>query len=76
MKQLTKEQLTKMVHDNCKKIVSSNMNRIMERMSELIKESDNYDELLVSFIVVYGAEIMDECNQVLSETLYDILYTE
>ncbi len=76
MKKLTKEQLTNLVHDNCKKIVSSNMNRIMERMSELVKKSGDYDELLVNLIVVYGAEIMDECNQVLSETLYDILYTE
>ncbi len=76
MKKLTKEQLTNLVHDNCKKIVSSNMNRIMERMSELVKKSGDYDELLVNLIVVYGAEIMDECNQILSETLYDILYTE
>ncbi len=76
MKKLTKEQLTNLVHDNCKKIVDLNMNGIMERMSELVKESSDYDELLVNLVVVYGAEIMDECNQVLTETLYDILYTE
>ncbi len=76
MKQLTKEQLTNLVHDNCKKIVDLNMNGIMERMSELVKKSGDYDELLVNLVVVYGAEIMDECNQVLTETLYDILYTE
>ncbi len=76
MKKLTKEQLTNLVHDNCKKIVDLNMNGIMERMSELVKELSDYDELLVNLVVVYGAEIMDECNQVLTETLYDILYTE
>ncbi len=76
MKKLTKEQLANLVHDNCKKIVDLNMNGIMERMSELVKESSDYDELLVNLVVVYGAEIMDECNQVLTETLYDILYTE
>ncbi len=77
MKQLTKEQLTEMVHDNCKKIIELNMNGMAERLLDSIKGSgDNYSDLMVKFVVAYGAEIMNECNQVLSETLYDILYTE
>ncbi len=77
MKQLTKEQLTEMVHDNCKKIIDLNMDGMAERLTESIKRSgNNCSELMVKLIVAYGAEIMTECNQVLAETLYNILYTE
>jgi len=77
MKQLTKEQLTEMVHDKCKKIIELNMNGMAERVMDFVKGSgNNCSELMVKFVVAYGAEIMNECNQVLSETLYDILYTE
>ena len=77
MKQLTKEQLAEMVHNNCKKIIGSNMDGMKERLLESIKGTgDNCSELLVRLVVAYGAEIMDECNQIFSETLYDILYTE
>ena len=77
MRQLTKEQLTEMVHDNCKKVIDLNMNGMTERLLESIKGSgDNCSELMVKLVVAYGAEIMNECNQVLSETLYNILYTE
>ena len=77
MKQLAKEQLTEMVHENCKKIIGLNIDGMAERVQESIKDSgDNCGDLMVKLIVAYGAEIMNECNQVLAETLYDILYTE
>ena len=77
MKQLTKEQLTEMVHENCKKIIGLNIDGMAERVQESIKGSgDNCGDLMVKFVVAYGSEIMNECNQVLAETLYDILYTE
>ena len=77
MKQLTKEQLTEMVHENCKKIIGLNIGGMVERVQESIKGSgDNCGDLMVKFVVAYCSEIMNECNQVLSETLYDILYTE
>ena len=86
MKQLTKEQLTEMVHENCKKIIGLNIDGMVERLNidgmvERVQESikgsgDNCGDLMVKFVVAYCSEIMNECNQVLSETLYDILYTE
>lgn len=77
MKQLTKEQLTEMVHENCKKIIGLNIDGMAERVLESIKGSrDNNGDLMVKFVVAYCSEIMNECNQVISETLYDILYTE
>ena len=77
MKQLTKELLTEMVYANYKKIFESNINGMKERLLDSIKESrDNCAELMVKLVVAYGTEIMNECNQVISETLYDILYTE
>ena len=77
MKQLTKEQLTEMVHDNSKKIIDLNMDGMTERLLESIKGTgDNCSDVMVKFVLAYGAEMMNACNQVLSETLYNILYTE
>lgn len=77
MKQLTKEQLTEMVHDNCKKIIDLNLDGMTERLLESIKgDGDNCSDLMVKFVVAYGVEIINACNQVFSETLYNILYTE
>lgn len=77
MKQLTKEQLTDLVKGNCKKIIGLNIDGMVERVQESIKDSrDNCGDLMVKFVVAYCSEIMNECNQVLAETLYDILYTE
>ena len=77
MKQLTKEQLTEMVHEKCKKIIGLNIDGMSERVLESIKGSgDNCSSVMINLVVAFGVEIMNECNQVLSETLYDVLYTE
>ena len=77
MKQLTKEQLINLVNDNCNEMIKLNKNGMTERILDSIKESgDNCSDLMVKLIVAYGIEIMRACNQVLAETLYDIMYTE
>lgn len=77
MKQLTKEQLTDVVYNNWKKVFESNINGKKERLMDSIKDSgDNCAELMVKLIISYGNEIMNECSQVISETLYSVLYAE
>ena len=77
MKQLTKEQLTDVVYNNWEKVYESNINGKKERLMDSIKGSgDNCAELMVKLIISYGNEIMNECSQVITETLYNILYTE
>ena len=77
MKQLTKEQLTEMVHKNYEKITELNSDGIGERVSDFVKNSgDNYETAIVSFVVAYCAEMKKECCNILIETLYDVLYGE
>lgn len=77
MKQLTKEQLTDVVYNNWEKVYESNINGKKERLMDSIKGSgDNCAELMVKLIISYGNEIMNECSQVITETLYNVLYTE
>lgn len=77
MKQLTKEQLVNLVNDNCKEMIKLNKNGMTERILNSIKGSgDNCSDLMIKLVVAYGAEIMQACNQVFAETLYNILYTE
>lgn len=77
MKQLTKEQLTEMVYDSCKKTMALNLDGIKDHLQDSIKGSEsNCAEWIVKLIVAYGAEIMNGCNQVLAETLYNILYAD
>ena len=77
MKQLTKEQLANLVNENCKKIIGLNMNGMIEHLLNSIKGSgDNCGDLMVKFVVAYGVEIMNECNQVLIETLDHVLNAE
>lgn len=77
MKQLTKEQLTDLVYDSCKKTMELNLDSMQERLQDSIKGSEgNCAEWIVKLVVAYGAEIMSGCNQVLAETLYNILYAD
>ncbi|MDE5697755.1 MAG: hypothetical protein K2I96_10165 [Lachnospiraceae bacterium] len=77
MKQLTKEELTDVVYNNWEKVYESNINGKKERLMDSIKGSgDNCAELMVKLIISYGNEIMNECSQVITETLYNVLYTE
>ena len=76
MKQLTKEQLTEMVHDTMVKVYRSNEDNLMKKILESGKDTDNPCLQIVNAMGELGAEIMMECNQVLIETLYNILYTE
>ena len=77
MKQLTKEELTDVVYDNWEKVFESNINGKKKRLMDSIKGSeDNCAELMVKLVIAYGNEIMNECGQVISETLYSVLYTE
>ncbi len=77
MRQLTKKELTDVVYDNWEKVFESNINGKKERLMDSIKGSgDNCAELMVKLAVSYGNEIMNECVQVVTETLYNVLYTE
>ncbi len=77
MRQLTKKELTDVVYDNWEKVFESNINGKKERLMDSIKGSgDNCAELIVKLAVSYGNEIMNECVQVVTETLYNVLYTE
>ena len=77
MRQLTKEELTNVVYDNWKKVYESNVDGIRERLVEsIIGTGNNCADLMVKLSVSYGNEIMNECVQVITETLYSVLYTE
>lgn len=77
MRQLTKKELTDVVYNNWEKVFESNINGKKERLMDSIKGSgDNCAELMVKLAVSYGNEIMNECVQVVTETLYNVLYTE
>lgn len=77
MKRLTKEQLTEMVYDNCKRTMELNLDRMKDRLQDSVKGSEgNCAEWIVKLVVAYGAEIMSGCNQVFAETLYNILYAD
>ncbi len=75
MKQLTKEQLTELVHENYEKITELNSEGIGERVSDFVKDlGGNCEEVIVNFVVAYCAEKKKECCNILIETLYDVLY--
>lgn len=77
MKQLTKEQLTDLVNENCKKIAELNLNGMTEHILDSLKGSgDNCSKVITNLVVSYGAEIKKECCNILIETLYDVLYGE
>ena len=77
MKQLTKEQLINLVNDNCKEVIELNKDGMTERILDSIKGAgDNCSDLMIKLIVAYGAEMMQACNHVFAETLYNLLYTE
>ncbi|MEZ3462807.1 MAG: hypothetical protein K1W23_11790 [Lachnospiraceae bacterium] len=77
MRQLTKEELTNVVYDNWKKVYESNVDGIRERLVDsIIGTGNNCADLMVKLSVSYGNEIMNECVQVITETLYSVLYTE
>ena len=77
MRQLTKEQLTNIVNDNCKKVIGLNRNEMVEHLLDSIKGSgDNCGDLMIKLVVAYGVEIINECNQVLIETLDHVLNAE
>ena len=77
MRQLTKEELTNVVYDNWKKVYESNVDGIKERLVDsIIGTGNNCADLMVKLSVSYGNEIMNECVQVITETLYSVLYTE
>ena len=77
MRQLTKEELANVVYDNWKKVYESNVDGMTERLVDSIKGTgDNCAGLMVKLSVSYGNEIMNECVQVITETLYSVLYTD
>ena len=77
MRQLTKEELTNVVYENWKKVYASNVAGIRERLVDsIIGTGNNCADLMVKLSVSYGNEIMNECVQVITETLYSVLYTE
>ncbi len=77
MRQLTKEELTNVVYENWKKVYESNVDGIRERLVDsIIGTGNNCADLMVKISVSYGNEIMNECVQVITETLYSVLYTE
>lgn len=76
MKQLSKEQLSEMVHDTIVSVYKSNEGNLMKKISDSAKDANNPCTTVVNAMAVLGAEIMWECNQTLVETLYNILYTE
>lgn len=77
MRQLTKEELTNVVYENWKKVYESNVDGIRERLVDsIIGTGNNCADLMVKLSVSYGNEIMNECVQVITETLYSVLYTE
>lgn len=77
MRQLTKEELTNVVYDNWKKVYESNVDGIRERLVDsIIGTGNNCADLMVKLSVSYGNEIMNECVQVITETLCSVLYTE
>ena len=77
MRQLTKEELANVVYENWKKVYESNVDGIRERLVDsIIGTGNNCADLMVKISVSYGNEIMNECVQVITETLYSVLYTE
>lgn len=77
MRQLTKEELTNVVYENWKKVYESNVDGIRERLVDsIIGTGNNCADLMVKISVSYGNEIMNECVQVITETLYSVLYTD
>ncbi len=77
MRQLTKKELTNVVYENWKKVYESNVDGIRERLVDsIIGTGNNCADLMVKISVSYGNEIMNECVQVITETLYSVLYTE
>lgn len=77
MKQLTKDQMTDLVFDRCNEIAIRNSEKLEQRISDLVKESqDNGAKIIVNFVTVYGNEMRKECCQAVAEVLYEVLYSE
>lgn len=77
MKQLTKDQLIDFVFDKCNEIVIKNKEKFEQRISDLVKESqDNGAKMIVDFVTVYGNEMRRECCQIIADVLYEILFSE
>ena len=77
MKKLTKEQLIDLMFDRCYEIAISNSEKFEQRVSDIVKESqDNGAKMIVNFVTVYGNEMRKECCQTVAEILYEILYSE
>jgi len=77
MKELTKEQLIDLVFDKCNEIAIENSGKFEQRVSDIVKESQNNGaKMIVDFVTVYGNEIRKVCCQTFAEILYEVLYPE
>ena len=76
MKQLTKEQLSDMVHDNMVSIYKSNKDELMKKVADCGKGEDDPYIAIGNAMGVLGVEILRECSQVLVETLDHVLNAE
>jgi len=75
MKQLTKEQLTETVHNTMVKVYEAHAGNVGKEVGSAISGED-LSTIIGKSLAICMCEVMMECNQVLIETLYDILYTE
>ncbi|MDE7006590.1 MAG: hypothetical protein K2P07_00300, partial [Lachnospiraceae bacterium] len=76
MKQLEKDQLIDLVFDKCVEIVQLNAEKIKESILNDVKEAeDNWNEMLVKFVIAYGNEMRRECCQTFAEILHEVLYS-
>lgn len=74
MRQLNKKQLESLVYDTTIKVFKSNMDDMNKNVSNAVKDVDDFSIAIVNAMAVYGAEIVKECNQILIETLYNVIY--
>ena len=74
MKRLSKEQLKNQVYDTAIEVFKSNMDDMNKNVANAVKDVDDFSIAIVNAMAAYGAEIIKESNQILVETLYNVIY--
>nr|DAO90204.1 MAG TPA: hypothetical protein [Caudoviricetes sp.] len=72
MEKYTKEQITEIVHECSEYIIQKNKDKFINNVTEIVKYKSE-PEALFDILTLFYCEIQQNCNEVLIETLDELL---
>ena len=73
MKKLSKEQLENLVYEKTREAIEINRDNIIKNVTGSIEEGDNCSTAIIRAMVALYAEMINKFDQILIETLSDII---